>query len=119
MPADLHALLRRRKLAVFVDLKVMTRALRARTPVAVARRQAEYVLIDNLRVPLGFDEERFLAHHLAHVHSVRNGLGYSGGRKARAPATPLHLPFHLPHPSGGALEPRRALRRQARAEASS
>lgn len=84
--ADLHALLRRRRLNVFVDVKALGRALRKRTPLALARRMAEYVLIDNRRVPIGLDEHAFLERELARVHSVRNGLGYSSRATPLQPA---------------------------------
>jgi hypothetical protein len=124
MASDLLALLRRRRIHVFVDLKVLTRALRARTPVAVARRQAEYILLDNQRVPLGFDDSRFLDATLARVQAVRNGMAYTRGGVVRPkPAAPLPQPLHLPPSPGrapagvGASEARLALRRQAHTEA--
>lgn len=80
---ELHSLIRRRGLAIFLDVRAMARGLKERVPVAVARRRAEYVLIDHARVPLGFDDGEFLARHLARVHSTRHGMGFSAPRTAR------------------------------------
>ena len=113
MASDLHAHLRRRRLAVFIDLKVMAKAIRLRTPFAVARRQAEYVLIDARRIPLGFDEARFIERHLGHLHHVRDGLGYTTTNILRHPHS-AHQPLsvvagHTPR------DVRLALRRQTHA----
>ncbi|MEA3202713.1 MAG: hypothetical protein QOI63_379 [Thermoplasmata archaeon] len=102
---ELHALIRRRGLAVFVDLRAMAQSIRARVPLAVARRKAEYVLIDHDRVPLGFDEADFLARHLARVHHARNGMGFTA---PHAPRISREL-RPVPAPS---LEVRIALRRE-------
>ena len=50
----------------------------------MARRQAEYVLIDGLRVPIGFDAQDLLKRHLAFLDRVQDGLGYTKGRPAMA-----------------------------------
>lgn len=118
--SDLHAHLRRRRLAVFVDLKLLAKALRARSPLAMARRQAEYVLIDAQRVPLGFDTTWFLERHLARVQHTRDGFGYTSAAPGRpTPRVPPHAPAHpSPFLMGDGhvpLEARLALRRQAHA----
>lgn len=101
----LHALLRKRGLAVFVDLRAMAHSIRARVPLAVARRKAEYVLIDHARVPLGFDDADFVARHLARVHHARHGMGFSQPHATRVDREMLPPPL----PS---LEVRIALKRE-------
>ncbi len=96
MASDLHVLLRRRRLHVFVDLKAMTRFVKQRWPLAVARRRAEYVIIDRERVPLGYDEHRFVDAHLARIVDVRNGLGYTRPQGLGVHHAPPILPSHLP-----------------------
>lgn len=102
---DLHPLIRGRGLAIFLDVRAMARSLRARVPLAVARRRAEYVLIDHDRVPLGFDDNDFVARHLARVHHSRHGMGFSTPHMTRV-SRELQP---LPPPS---LEVRIALRRE-------
>jgi hypothetical protein len=102
---ELHSLIRKKGLAIFLDVRAMARSIRARVPLAVARRKAEYVLIDHDRVPLGFDDGDFVARHLARVHHARHGMGFSAPHTPRVSRElqPLPLP---------SLEVRIALRRE-------
>jgi hypothetical protein len=109
MKRELHSLIRKRGLAIFLDVKAMAASLKARVPLAVARRKAEYVLIDHDRVPLGFDDADFLARHLARVHYARHGMGFSAPHAPRV----SHELQPLPAPS---LDVRIALRREDRPE---
>lgn len=111
--SDLRALVRRRGMAVFVDVRGLAKAVRARVPLATARRQAEYVLIDGERIALGFDATWFLERHLARVQSVRDGLGYSAQPRSNhaRPLASLHgSPLHHDHVP---LDARLALRGHA------
>jgi hypothetical protein len=101
----LQSLIRKRGLAVFLDVRAMAHSIRARVPLATARRKAQYVLIDNDRVPLGFDDADFVARHLARVHHARHGMGFS------APHAPRIQREMLPAPLPS-LEVRIALRRE-------
>ncbi|MES2153746.1 MAG: hypothetical protein V4510_01265 [bacterium] len=76
MRSTLNALLKRRGLKIFVDSKAFLRGLREHQPFAAARRLAQYVLIDNRRVPVGPDGRDVLA-KLERLHHVRDGLGYT------------------------------------------
>ena len=105
----LHSLIRKKGLAIFLDVRAMARSLKARVPVAVARRRAEYVLIDHARVPLGFDDADFLANQLSRVHYARHGMGFS------APSVPRVSRELRPVPLPS-LEVRIALRREERPE---
>jgi hypothetical protein len=88
-------------------VRALARALRARIPLAAARRHAEYVLIDHQRVPLGFDTRSFVERHLDRIHHARHGLGYTRHPNARTRVTRDLAP--LPPPS---LDVRIALRRE-------
>lgn len=103
----LHAHIRRAGLAVFIDLRAMAHSVKARVPLATARRKAEYVLIDNARVPLGFNDMDFLANQLARVHHARNGMGFTQSDSTRVvrEVQPRPLP---------SLEVKIALRREDR-----
>ncbi|MCA1819413.1 MAG: hypothetical protein LC620_05075 [Halobacteriales archaeon] len=101
----LHSLIRKRGLAVFVDLRAMAHSVKARVPLAVARRKAEYVLIDHARVPLGFDDADFVERHLSRVHHARHGMGFTAPHTARVSRELLPPPL----PS---LEVRIALKRE-------
>ncbi|MEA3144528.1 MAG: hypothetical protein QOG31_1852 [Thermoplasmata archaeon] len=102
---QLHSLIRKRGLAIFLDLRAMAHSVKARVPLAVARRKAEYVLIDHERVALGFDDADFVARHLSRVHHARHGLGFS---EPHAPRVSREMrPAPLP-----SLEVRIALRRE-------
>ncbi|HUR61419.1 MAG TPA: hypothetical protein VM286_03525 [Candidatus Thermoplasmatota archaeon] len=105
--AGLHAHIRRAGLAVFVDLRAMAHSVKARVPISTARRKAEYVLIDNARVPLGFDEMAFLANQLSRVHHARNGMGFTRADSTRV----VREVRPVPMPS---LEVKIALRREDR-----
>ncbi len=86
MSSQLHKQLKAHGLTVFVDAKQFLRGLRSRLPWSVARRQAEYVLIDHHRVPVGVDLAALMQRHLARLDHVRDGLGYTHASAVPRPA---------------------------------
>jgi len=103
--AGLHSMIRQRGLAVFLDVRAMVHSVKAKVPLATARRKAEYVLIDHERIALGFDDNDFVARHLSRVHHARHGMGFSEPTAPRVSREMLPVPL----PS---LEVKIALRRE-------
>ncbi len=96
MASDLHALLKKRGFSIYVDLRLLGRALRDRLPFAAARRRAEYVLIDARRIPLGYDMADFTRRFLTGVR-IQDGLGFTRhGPSGQAPRLVDHGADPLP-----------------------